>query len=404
MPGGIGGEAHVTLQNAEYSALRSLSVLRLLSERMVDNEQQAGARFPRHMMWRGLGLIAAIVGISSLHYVTAPSRVVLHELYNYLCYVPIILAAYWYGIWGGLAGAALTSALFIPHIRGAWATNAAYSASQYAQVFVFHLLGLTVGWLAGTQRRLTTRYRDAVTSLEHANLELKESQDHLRRADRLSALGEIAAGLAHEIQNPLAGIKGALEIVASRARPDTPEAEFADIGGKELARLETLVREFLAYARPRDPTLRATDVPDLVERVTALLRPEADKRGVRLVPEYPGTSADLSLNLDHDQMTQVILNVVLNAIQASPSDGVVRIHMSMEPGWGTIEVIDQGPGIAPEHVSRIFDPFFTTKSRGTGLGLATSQRIVAAHRGTITALPGSPAGTIFRIRLPRTTP
>ena len=103
-------------------------------------------------------------------------------------------------------------------------------------------------------------------------------------------------------------------------------------------------------------------------------------------------------------MTQVILNVVLNAIQASPSDEVVRIHLSMEPGWGTIDVIDEGPGIAPEHVSRIFDPFFTTKARGTGLGLATSQRIVAAHGGTITALPGSPAGTSFRIRLPRTTP
>ena len=371
---------------------------------MGENRQQAGPRFPRHMMWRGVGLIAAIIGISSLHYVTVPSRVVLHEVYNYLCYLPIILAAYWYGILGGLAAAALTSALFIPHIRAAWAGNAAYSASQYAQVFVFHLLGLTVGWLAGTQRRLTTRYQDAATSLEAANRELKESQDHLRRADRLSALGEIAAGLAHEIQNPLAGIKGALEIVASRARPDTPEAEFSDIGGKELARLETLVREFLDYARPRDPTLRPTDVPDLVERVTALLRPEADKRAVRLIGEYPDTSNDLSLNLDPDQMTQVILNVVLNAIQASPSGGGVRIHVSMEPGWGTIDVIDQGPGIAPEHVSRIFDPFFTTKSRGTGLGLATSHRIVAAHRGTITALPGSPTGTTFRIRLPRTTP
>ena len=355
-------------------------------------------------MWRFLGLIGVVAAISSLHYVTAPSRVVLHELYNYLCYIPIILGAYWYGIWGGLAIAALTSVAFIPHIRSTWATNAPYTTSQYAQVVVFHLLGLTVGWLAVSQRRLTARYRDAAASLERANRELRESQGHLRRADRLSALGEIAAGLAHEIQNPLAGIKGALEIVASRARPDTPEAEFADIGGKELARLETLVREFLAYARPRDPAPRPTDVPDLVEHVTALLRPEADKRGVRLAPEYPSTSADLSLNIDPDQMTQVILNVVLNAIQANPSGGVVRIHMSMEPSWGTIDVIDQGPGIAPEHVSRIFDPFFTTKSRGTGLGLAISQRIVAAHRGTITALPGSPAGTIFRIRLPRTTP
>jgi len=370
---------------------------------MAENEQRAEAPLRHHTAWRAFPLIAAIIAISSLHYVTAPTHVVLHEVYNYLCYVPIILAAYWYGIGGGIAAAALTSVLFVPHVRATWTANVPYTASQYAQVVVFHLLGLTVGWLAGSQRRLTARYHNAATSLERANHELRESQEHLRRADRLSALGEVAAGLAHEIQNPLAGIKGALEIVASRAQPSTPEAEFADIGRKELGRLETLVREFLAYARPRDPALRPTDVPDLVERVTSLLRPEADKKGVRLVPEYPGPSTDLSLKLDPDQMTQVILNVVLNAIQATAPDGVVRIHVSMEPGWGTIEVIDQGAGIAPEHASRIFDPFFTTKSRGTGLGLATSQRIVAAHRGTITALPGPP-GTIFRIRLPRTTP
>lgn len=367
---------------------------------MTPGKDPTAERSAYYTTWRFLGLIGVVAAISSLHYITGPSQVVLHELYNYLCYVPIILAAYWYGAWGGIAIAALTSAAFVPHIRATWAANAPYTASLYAQVVVFHLLGLTVGWLAGSQRRLTARYRNAAASLERANLELRESHEHLRRADRLSALGEIAAGLAHEIQNPLAGIKGALEIVASRARPDTPEAEFADIGGKELARLETLVREFLAYARPRDPALRPTDVPDLVERVTALLRPEADKKGVRLVPEYPGTSADLSVNLDPDQMTQVILNVVLNAIQASPSGGRVRIRESAEDGWAQIEVIDEGPGIAPEHLSRIFDPFFTTKARGTGLGLATSQRIVTAHRGTITALPGSSSGSIFRIRLP----
>ena len=357
----------------------------------------------RHAIWRGLGLLVAIAGISSLHYVTSPTEVVLHELYDYLCYVPIIFASYWYGVWGGIAAAALTSAFFIPHIRAAWTGNAAYSASQYAQVFVFHLLGLTVGWLATTQRRLTVRYQNAVASLEQANRNLTESQEHLRRADRLSALGEIAAGLAHEIQNPLAGIKGALDIVATRVRPETPEAEFADIGRKELGRLEELVREFLAYARPHDPELRVTDVRDLVERIAVLLRPEAGKKDVRLVPEYPDTGAELALNLDPDQMTQVILNVALNGIQASPSGGEVRLRVSAEPGWGTIDIIDQGPGIAPEHVARIFDPFFTTKSRGTGLGLATSQRIVTAHRGTIAAVPGSPTGTIFRIRLPRTT-
>ena len=99
----------------------------------------------RHDVVRWIGLLLAIGGIASLHFITDPSRVVLHEIYNYLCYVPIILGAYWYGAAGGVAAAALTSAAFIPHIRAAWASNAAYTASQYAQVLAFHLIGLTVG-------------------------------------------------------------------------------------------------------------------------------------------------------------------------------------------------------------------------------------------------------------------
>lgn len=355
-------------------------------------------RAGRRDVLRWIGLLVGIGGISSLHVVTDPSRVVLHEVYNYLCYIPIILGAYWYGVAGGIAAAALTSAAFIPHIRAAWASNAAYAATQYAQVLAFHLIGLTVGLLAGAQRRLTERYRAAAVSLEQANRELRESQEHLRRADRLSALGEIAAGLAHEIQNPLAGVKGALEIIGSRVTRGTPEAEFAEIGAKELARLEGLVSEFLTYARPRDPTLRPSDVHDVVERVAALLRPEAERKGVALVFERPVAVPPLSL--DPEQITQVIFNIVLNAIQATMAKGHVRIRESVEAGWAVIDVIDEGPGVAPEHLSRLFDPFFTTKPRGTGLGLAISQRIMTAHRGTIEALPGSPSGSVFRIRLP----
>lgn len=349
---------------------------------------------------RSLVLLVGILAIASLHYVTDPSQIILHEIYNYLCYVPIIVAANWYGAWGGVAVAAVTSAVFIPHIRMAWAENEAYSASLYAQVVAFHLLGLTLGLLAASQRRLTARYRDAAVSLERANRQLHDSHEQLRRADRLSALGEIAAGLAHEIRNPLMGVKGALEIVASRVSPGTPEAEFAQIGWKELARLEGLVTEFLTYARPHDPALRPTDVHEIVERVGALLRSEAEKKAVTLVFERPTVLPPLLA--DAEQMTQVLFNIVLNAIQATTTGGHVRIRESTEPGWQVIEVIDEGPGIPPEHALRLFDPFFTTKPRGTGLGLAISQRIVNAHRGTIQALPGTPGGSVFGIRLPLT--
>jgi signal transduction histidine kinase len=358
----------------------------------------SGSQLTHRDLFRGLALVAVIAVVGGLHYVTDPSRVALHEFYSYLCYLPIIAAAYWYGVWGGIATAAVTSAAFVPHIRAAWASDDSHTTSQYAQVVVFHLLGLTVGLLAASQRRLTARYRDAAVSLEQANRELRDSQEHLRRADRLSALGEIAAGLAHEIHNPLAGVKGALDIVASRVTAGSPEAEFADIGRKELARLEGLVGEFLTYARPHDPALQPTDVHELVEHVAALLQSEAGRKQVTVVVERPDTLPKLPL--DEEQITQVIFNVVLNAIQAAPSGSHVRIRESLEHGWAVIVVTDGGPGILPEHVLRIFDPFFTTKSRGTGLGLAISQRIVTAHGGTIEALPGPPSGSVFRIRLP----
>ncbi|MCC7240834.1 MAG: hypothetical protein IT180_02830 [Acidobacteria bacterium] len=352
----------------------------------------------RHHLARGAGILVGTAGIATLHYVTDASHLALHEIYNYLCYVPVIFAAYWYGAWGGIVAATLTAALFVPHIRSAWTGNAAYSASLYAQVVAFHVIGVTVGVLVGAQRRLAGRYRAAASSLERANRELRESQEHLRRADRLSALGEIAAGLAHEIKNPLASVKGAIEIITSRAKPESPEAEFAGIATKEIARLEGLVGEFLSYAGPHAPTFRLQDLHKIVTHVAALLHAQAEQKGVTVVSDCTG---DIPLiPLDQERITQVVFNVVLNAIQATDGPGEVRVCESVERPWVVIDVTDQGAGIAPAHAERIFDPFFTTKPKGTGLGLAISQRIVEAHHGTIEVRPHVPRGSTFRIRLP----
>lgn len=347
---------------------------------------------------RLLGLVAALAAISVLHYSTSPARIIEHEIYRYLYYAPIILGAYWYGVGGGLLTAVLASLAYIPHIRVAWAPNVPYTVNLYAQLVVFHLLGLSVGLLASFQRKLTDRYREAAASLERANRELRESQEQLRRADRLSALGEVAAGLAHEVRNPLASVKGALEILASRAQGGSPEAEFADIAGRDLARIDRLVSEFLAYARPRRPERRVSDLHETVEHVVALLRPEAQRAGVTI--ENERRTLLPSLLIDTEQIEQVLFNVVLNALQATSKGKRVRIREDLDGDDAVIDVIDQGSGIAPEHAGRIFDPFFTTKARGTGLGLAISQRIVTAHAGTIEALAGTTSGTHIRIRLP----
>ncbi len=352
----------------------------------------------RDAIGRVAALLLTIAVISSLHYLTDPSRIVLHEVYQYACYAPIVVAAYWFGPLGGLLTATVASIVFIPHIQMTWGGNAPYRVSQYGQIVVFHLLGVGVGLLASAQRRLTDRYRELAQSLDVRNRELKESQAHLVRADRLSVLGQIASGLAHEIRNPLAGVKGALDIIAARAQPGSPEEEFTAVARRELARLDGLVTEFLTYARPHDPELRLASFDEVVAHVMTLLGTEAERARVRLVTAVP---TDLSpVWMDPEQIAQVLLNVVLNGIQATPPAGQVQVSARTSDGYLCIDVVDEGPGIPPELAARIFDPFFTTKPRGTGLGLAISGRIVAAHRGTIDVRPPDPRGGRIRITLP----
>ena len=349
-------------------------------------------------LWRWVGLLAALTAVSVLHYTTSADRVWLHNIYQRLYYAPIVMGAYWFGVTGGVVTAAAAALAYFPHIQHTWGQNEPYAASQYVELVIFPCAGVLVGALADRQRMLTAQFRQAAESLEAANHELRTSQEHLRRADRLSALGEIAAGLAHEIRNPLAGIKGAIEIVGSRVPAGTPEAEFTGIATTELRRLDDLVGEFLAYARPRDPEFRVACVDDVIEHVMMLLRPEAERAGVTFACD--GALND-HVRMDPEQIQQVLFNVALNGIQASPAGGTLRISTSLTGESATIAIADQGPGIPDDQRERLFDPFFTTKVNGTGLGLAVSQRIIHAHGGRITFAPGAPTGTTVHVVLPR---
>ncbi len=350
---------------------------------------------------RAIALAGLIALVSLLHYLTDPHYGLLHGVYQRLYYAPVILGAYWYGVPGGLLAAGGAALAYIPHIHLVWSDNPAYSASQYAEIGMFFVAGLFIGLLADHQRRLTARYRDAAASLERANRELRDSHEQIRRADRLSALGQMAAGLAHELRNPLASVKGAFEIVAAKIPPGTPEAEFAEIGTRELGRLEALLQQFLNYARPRPPEFRQARLDDVVAHVVGLLGPEAERAGVEM--RVDSLQAVPPLLVDVEQIEQVFLNVLLNAIQASPRGGRVRVRADRDGDHAVIDVLDEGPGIPPEHRARVFDPFFTTKEKGTGLGLAVSARIVAAHRGDIEVRAASGGGTCMRIRLPLLT-
>lgn len=352
----------------------------------------------RHGLVGEAGRIAALVvivtAIALLHATTREPEAIWVSLLLRLYYIPILVSAYWYGPFGGLLVAVASSIAYAPHLR----ETPALEQGRYAEIVFFHVIGLTVGLLAMAQRRVSDGYQRAAATLRRANAELRASYEQLQRADRLKTLGEVAAGLAHEIRHPLASIRGALEIIDARSTPDSPEAEFSHLALAEVQRLDQLVWEFLRYARPHEPDFRPTPLDDVVERAVALLRVEADRAGVTLRVDRCDVPANVTL--DAEQIEQVLLNVILNAVQASPRGSDVRMQERLEREHAIVEVMDEGPGIPAEHIGDIFSPFFTTKEKGTGLGLSIAQRIVLRHHGRIDVDSRPGCGTCVRILLP----
>lgn len=356
----------------------------------------------RPRAWRKVGaVLTAVAVLTAAHALTSAHHAGLHALYEYLYYVPILAAAYWFGPWGGLLCAFAVTLGYVPHIRITWADNPAYAASQYGQLLAFHLVGGLVGLLLARERRAADEARSSAHALHVKNRELVASHQQLDHAERLSSLGQLAAGLAHEVRTPVTAIQGALDILAARAPSETPEAEFTAVASRELTRLSTLLEEFLAYARPRPPALVPTQLADIARHVVSVLQSEVRQRGVALTAEY---ATEGLVSGDPSQLTQVLLNLVLNAMQASPRGALVHVRVTEASDATIVEIADQGKGIPPDVLPRVFEPFFTTRPRGSGLGLAVAHRIVTAHGGTITLAPGTPAGTVATLRLPRPVP
>jgi two-component system sensor histidine kinase PilS (NtrC family) len=225
----------------------------------------------------------------------------------------------------------------------------------------------------------------------------RQLEEAMRRSDRLAAVGKLAAGLAHEIRNPLASMCGSIELLGSAPGLNAKDRRLMQIVLREGERLEALVRDFLSFARPTPPQLGRVDVGRLLAETLAVAGPEAKARGLTLSVE---TAPGLLVRCDGDQLKQVVWNLIRNAREACDSGGVLRVRLLRDGDCVVLEVEDSGAGIAAEDLARIFDPFFTTKERGTGLGLAIVHRIVEAHGGRIAVKSAPGQGSVFRIELP----
>ncbi len=255
---------------------------------------------------------------------------------------------------------------------------------------------------------LSTLANQAAIAIENARLyeNLKQSQDTLRRADRLSSLGLLTAGLAHEIRNPLVAIRTFTQLLPERYDDAEFREGFQGLALKEVDRICGLINDLLSFARPSRPNVAEESMNDVVDGIARILETEAKEKGVEI-------TRDFALNLprvwiDREQMKQVFMNLILNAIQAMGEGGSLFISTRLtsrndtgHPGqFVQVEVRDTGVGIPPENIDHIFDPFFTSKEEGSGLGLSISHQIVQEHGGYVTVESKVGVGTTFFINLP----
>jgi signal transduction histidine kinase len=268
------------------------------------------------------------------------------------------------------------------------------------RVAFFAIVAFLVYEQARAKRLQMARTEEAAAQLAESNRSLREAQVSLRRSERLAALGQLTAGLAHELRNPLGTIKASAEMLTKETLESRPavRAEMAEYIGSEVNRMNGLITSFLNFARPLQIRPVEADLNAVMDDVTRQQAELARERGVRMVVRRGEN--DFKFVFDPDLLTVALSNLVQNAMQASAPGQEVEIRMERAPGEVKIWVADQGHGVPAQHLESIFNPFFTTKPQGVGLGLPIVAKIVDEHQGRMQVFSEEGKGTQFEIVLP----
>lgn len=354
--------------------------------------------------WEALLILLAILAITVFHYGTHSIHHLHHAVYRRLYYLPIIVAALRFGFWGALSSALLSTLLYIPH--GFFYTPNIDPSSDTDKIFeivLYNVIGLIAGGLVELLRAETRRHQRTADELRQTLDRMQRIQYQLRIAERLAAIGQLTAGLAHELRNPLASIRGSAEILADDYPPPHAKHEMAQVLLTESGRLGSILDQFLAFARPQPLQRAPTDLAELVRSAVTAFEGHPARDSHRIVTDIaPGLPP---LAVDRNRLMQVLFNLGVNALEAMDHPGTLRVGLAdlVREGnrWARISFEDEGPGIPADLLEKIFNPFFTTKPEGTGLGLPISHRIVEDHGGVIEIDAGARRGTVFSILLPR---
>jgi len=306
--------------------------------------------------------------------------------------LPVALSALGDGWRGGLAAAVLSSiAVFTSPGDASVASRAVTSTALIC-------LSLLVGLVFDRERRQKDHFKNATQKLSSVYEKVQANFEGMKRVERLSALGQLSAGLAHEIRNPLASISGAAGILQRNENLDPKHTKCIDIITSECRRLDGLLTNFLDFARPPAPRFQTIHLEPVLDSVLALanhgLRGKRVHCEKQMQPNLPRVEGD------PEQLEQVLLNLMINAIEASPDGETVTLSAGAENGKIVLRISDHGHGVPPADVDRLFDPFFTTKEHGTGLGLPVAHQIMTQMGGTLLAERGTGKGMVFSVALP----
>ena len=353
-----------------------------------------------------IGLLGlSIFGISLLHYLTPLHLHYLHDIFQRFYYLPIILAALWFGFRGGLTCSLVVSMVYAPHILFQWGGHLTMEMEKYLEIVLYNIVGGVTGLLAQRERERSLELQRTAEGLEESCKRLQAQseriiaiEEQLRRSEKLSTLGEMAAVLAHEIRNPIGSIRGTAEILRDDYRPGDPKHEFIEIQIKETERLNHVVEDFLRMARQQPIELSDCSIREELETIVTLVAKEAQDRGISL--RFEPNTGEAIIRGDGEKLRQAFLNIVINALQATPAGGSVGIACRRKDTGYEICFIDSGSGIEAEGLTKIFEPFYTSKPDGTGLGLAVTRKIIEAHGGTLTVESEIDKGTTVMITLP----
>lgn len=379
-----------TLSDAEIELLIALAVLQVAEPRVEALQSQRGRIVSIGLkLVLGYLLIGVSGGITSSYYL--------------ILLVPVVAAATTLGAGGtalvtlGACGAYLSFLLFIDWEQFVLLPEDA--RELMLRVLFLCLTSYLTYQLVETNRLQARRYQTVAEQLAEANRNLQRAEAAVRRSERLAALGQLTAGLAHELRNPLGTMKASAEVLAKNLPSDNEVArELAGYIAAEVDRLNSLITRFLDFARPLELKRHPAEITEVIDRAVEQLRRHRPELDVTVFKNY---SPDVPpVPVDAQLMERVFYNLLENAAQATPAGGAITVKTRPVKGGVEVAVIDRGSGIPPENLESIFNPFFTTKSGGVGLGLAIVSKIVDEHGGRMAVESEVGEGSVFRVVLP----